>query len=230
LPIARQGKTLALFGLTSVLLAANWLVYMWAILNNRVVDASLGYFINPLISVVLGVWFLNERMRLGQMVAVGLAFVGVLWLTLSVGALPWIGLTLGFSFGFYGLLRKTAPLNALEGLWMETALLLLFALGYLFYQERLGVGAFGHQGTTVNLLLILGGAVTSTPLLLFSAAARRIPLSLLGFLQYVAPTIQFLLGALLFGGTLSPARLLYSAEGLATRRRTLLLQAAGANS
>lgn len=192
-------RTLITFSCTALLLAINWLTYIWAVNAGHVVESSLGYFINPLVNVLFAVLFLQERMRPGQWAAVGLAALGVLYLTISLGSLPWIGLTLAFSFAAYGLLRKTAPLNSLEGLTFESAFLFLPALLYLLYLGFTGHAVFGHTAPTTTLLLVLTGVFTAFPLLLFAAGARRIPFSLVGILQYIAPTIQFLLGVYLYG-------------------------------
>jgi chloramphenicol-sensitive protein RarD len=188
----RPGIALGFFG-SAILLSINWFVYIWAIARDRVVDASLGYFINPLISVLLAVVVLKERLRPLQWAAVGVATLGVLWLTVVARQLPWIGLALAFSFGFYGLLRKTAALEALPGLMLETALLLPLAAGYLWFAAR-EPGVWAGAGTSLRMLLVAAGPVTAVPLLCFAAGARRIPLSLLGILQYLGPTIQLLLG------------------------------------
>lgn len=219
----RDRQTLGTFLLSALLLGINWLVYIWAVNVGHIVEASLGYFINPLVNVVFGVIFLQEQMRPGQWLAVGLAALGVLYLSITLGALPWVGLTLGFSFAGYGLLRKTARLNALEGLTFETSFLFVPALFYLLYLGATGQGVFGVVNGKLTVLLLLSGLFTALPLLLFSAGARRIPFSLVGILQYIAPTIQFLLGVYLYGEPFSPARLvgfgliwlalaLYSAE------------------
>jgi len=234
-PALRDRRTLGTFLLSALLLGINWLVYIWAVNIGHVVEASLGYFINPLVNVVFGVLFLREQMRPGQWLAVGLAALGVLYLTVTSGAPPWVGLTLAFSFASYGLLRKTARLNALEGLTFETSFLFLPALFYLLYLGGTGQGAFGTVSGSLTSLLILSGLFTALPLLLFSAGARRIPFSLVGILQYIAPTIQFLLGVYLYGEPFSPARLvgfgliwlalaLYSAETV--WRKSLLRSAA----
>lgn len=192
-------RTLLTFVGTAVLLAINWLTYIWAVNAGHVVESSLGYFINPLVNVLFGVLFLQEQMRPGQWAAIGLAALGVLYLTISLGSLPWIGLTLAFSFAAYGLLRKTAQLNSLEGLTFETSFLFLPALLYLLYLGFTDHAVFGHTAPTTTLLLVLTGVFTAFPLLLFAAGARRIPFSLVGILQYIAPTIQFLLGVYLYG-------------------------------
>ncbi|MDQ3248602.1 MAG: EamA family transporter RarD [Chloroflexota bacterium] len=234
-PALRNRKTLLTFLAATTLLAINWLVYIWAVQSNYVVESSLGYFMNPLVNVLLGMLFLGERLRLWQWTGIGVATVGVVYLTLTLGTLPWIGLTLAFSFGFYGLLRKTALLNALEGLTFETTLLIIPVLLYLFYREGMGIGSFGHTDTWATFLLIFSGLVTATPLLLFAAAARRVSLATMGVLQYLAPTIQFLLGVFLYGEGLTSARLIgfsliwmslliYSVEGLLQRRRVAAYQ------
>jgi chloramphenicol-sensitive protein RarD len=229
-PALRDRRTVLTFLSSAVLLAVNWFTYIWGVNHGFIVETSLGYFINPLVNVVLGVFFLRERLRAGQWAAVAMAAGGVLYLTLSYGALPWIALTLAFSFGLYGLLRKTARLDSLEGLSMETGLLFLPALGYLLYLEAAGQGSFGHAGTATTLLLALAGVATAVPLLFFAIGARLIPLSLLGILQYLAPTIQFLLGVLVYGEPFTPERLvgfglvwsallIYTIESIYVRRQ-----------
>jgi chloramphenicol-sensitive protein RarD len=197
----------AIFIITACLLSLNWGLYIFAVQTNRVVDASLGYFINPLVNVVLGVIFLHERLKPAHWAAVGVAALGVLYLALQSSGLPWIALVLAFSFSFYGFLRKTAPLNSLEGLAVETALLLPLALSYIFYLEWHGFGAFGHGPAKTNLLLVLAGPITALPLLFFAAGARRIPYSQLSFIQYLSPTLQFLLGTCLYHEPLSSGKL-----------------------
>ena len=186
------------YAATAALIAVNWLVYVWAVNAGFIVETSLGYFINPLVSILLGVIVLRERLRRTQWIPVCLAFAGVLYLTVTYGSLPWISLTLAFTFGLYGLVKKTAPLNSFQGLALETGLLLGPTLGYLIYAERAGTGAFLHNGATVDMLLLLAGLVTTIPLLLFAEAAKRIPLSIIGMLQYIAPTLQFLLGVFVY--------------------------------
>lgn len=233
--IARP-KVLLVYTLAAVLLAANWLVYIHGVNDDQVVESSLGYFINPLLSVALGVIFLRERLRLAQWIPIGLAGVGVIYLTFLYGAIPWIALTLAFTFGMYGLVKKVAPLGALQGLTLETAILFLPALGYLLYINQQGIGAFGHASWSVSLLLGLVGVVTALPLLLFGSAARLIPLYMVGILQYIAPTCQLLLGVLLYHEPFPPARLagfsiiwaalaIYWLEGLLDRRAALRFNA-----
>jgi chloramphenicol-sensitive protein RarD len=211
-------------------LSINWLTYIWAVNAGRVVDASLGYFITPLFSVVLGVLVLKERLRAGQWAAVVLAALGVLWLTLRADQPPWIGLTLALSFGLYGLLRKTASIDALAGLTLETWLLLPIAGGYLLYLSLIEESSWATGGVTQGALLVAAGPITAVPLLAFSAGARRIPLSLFGILQYVGPTIQLGLGALVFHEPLPAEKLfgfaliwvalaLFAVEGLTFRAR-----------
>jgi chloramphenicol-sensitive protein RarD len=199
---------LRVYLLSAVLIGVNWLTYVWAVNAGFIVETSLGYFINPLLSVLMGVIFLRERLRLWQWLPLGLAAAGVLYLTLAYGALPWIALILAFSFGLYGLIKKVAPLDALYGLTLETGILFLPALGYLVYAEAAGTAAFLHAGLGSDLLLAGAGAVTTIPLLLFAAGARRISLSLVGVLQYLAPTMQFLLGVLVYHEPFTQARLI----------------------
>ncbi len=201
-------KVLLTFLITGLLLFINWLVYIWAVNAGFIVDTSLGYFINPLVSVVLGVIFLHERLRLGQWISVGIATFGVLYLTVSYGSLPWIGLTLAFSFGMYGLLKKTASLNSLHGFTLEIGFLFIPALFYLMILEYSGQGAFPHGTTLENALLLFTGVATGLPLLLFGAAARLVPLSTLGFIQYIAPTLQFTIGVLVYGEAFTSNRMI----------------------
>ena len=191
-------RVLRIYLAAAVLVGINWLVYVWAVNAGFIVETSLGYYINPLLSVLMGVLFLRERMRSLQWVPLGLAAVGVLYLTFAYGSLPWIALTLAFSFGLYGLVKKTAPLGSLYGLTLETGLLFLPALLYLLYADATGQGAFLHTGAISDVLLVGAGLMTTIPLLMFASAARRIPLSLVGILQYIAPTLQFLLGVLVY--------------------------------
>lgn len=223
--VLRRPKVLAGFTASAVLLSVNWYIYIWAVNNNHVVDASLGYFMNPLVSVLLGFLLLHERLRPAQWAAVALAGVGVAWLTWQAGHPPWIGLALAFSFGIYGLLRKTAALGALEGLSLETFLLFPIAFGYLVLLALDHQNAFLQASESSKWLLVAAGPITAIPLILFAAGARRIPLSTLGLMQYVAPSLQLLLGVWLynepFGGKLLvgyaviwSALALYSLEGI----------------
>ncbi|WP_312307292.1 EamA family transporter RarD [Pulveribacter sp.] len=206
-PALRQPRLVGVFALSALLLAANWLVYVWAINAGHVLDASLGYFILPLLNVALGYAVLHERPRRGQWLAVGVAALGVLWLTVQAGQLPWIGLFIALTFCGYGLLRKMAPLGALHGLALETALLAPLAVGLLAWWAWLGQAAWPQAGVADALWLLSAGPVTAVPLLLFAAGARRIPLATMGLLQYIAPSLQFLSGIWLLGESVQPVRL-----------------------
>ncbi|TXT36957.1 MAG: chloramphenicol-sensitive protein RarD [Comamonadaceae bacterium] len=230
--LLRQPRVLAAFALSALLLSANWSVYVWAVHNAHVVDASLGYFILPLVNVAFGFIFLKERPRPGQWLAVAVAATGVLWLALQAGRLPWVALVLAFTFGFYGLLRKVATLGALEGLTLETLLLAPFAAGLLVWWTWHGQGAL-VQGDMATLgWLLLAGPLTAVPLLLFAAGARRIPMATLGILQYISPSLQMLVGVWLYGEAFESARfagfglvwsalVIYSLEGLWIGRKPL---------
>ncbi len=191
-------RILISYFIAGAILAVNWGTYVYAVNSGHVLESSLGYFINPMVSVLLGVIFLKERLRLGQWIPVGMAAVGVIYLTVMFGAIPWISLVLAFSFGLYGLIKKLSPLDSLPGLTLETGMIFIPALAFLGVQEVNGLGSFGHTGWGISLLLAVSGVVTAIPLLLFSAGARRINLSTIGILQYITPTIQFLLGTLLY--------------------------------
>lgn len=191
---------------SAALVSVNWLTYIWAVDTGRVVEGSLGYFINPLVSVLLGVVVLGERLNRAQWIAVSIAAAGVSYLTWSAGQLPWIALILAFSFGLYGLVRKTARVDALPGFAGETLLLVPAGLGYLIWCEIADRGVFGHGASMIDLLLILGGPLTAVPLVLFAFGARRIPLSTVGLLQYIAPTLQLLLGIFMYGEPFSRSR------------------------
>jgi chloramphenicol-sensitive protein RarD len=206
--VMRKPKVLAGFAASAILLSTNWFIYIWAVNNGRVIDSSLGYFINPLVNVLLGFLLLGERLRPVQWFAVALAAAGVTWLTWQTGQLPWVALALAGSFGLYGLLRKTASLGALEGLALETLLLFPVALIYLVMLTMQGRNAFLSAGTPQQLLLAAAGPITAIPLLMFAAGARRIPLSLLGMLQYIGPTLQLLLGVWLYHEPFGGARLI----------------------
>jgi chloramphenicol-sensitive protein RarD len=201
--LLRERPPLGWFVLSALAISLNWLIFIWAVNSGHIVDASLGYFINPLLNVLVGALFLHERLRPAHWAAVLLATLGVGWLTWSEGRLPWIGLSLAFSFSLYGLLRKRAPLGAAEGLAVETALLAPAAGAYLLWL------AFRHEGALVDAVsnghlelvgwLLLAGPVTAVPLLFFAAGARRIPFATLGILQYVGPSLQLLIGVRLYG-------------------------------
>ena len=201
-----QARVLKTFVASALLVSVNWLIYIWAVQAGHVVDASLGYFINPLVNVLIGALFLHERLRPVQWGAVALAAIGVAWLTWQAGHPPWIGLSLAVTFATYGLLRKTAPLGALEGLAVETAVLAPLALGWLLWLAAhdasafaAGIGAARGSGSPwLALLLLAAGPITAVPLLLFAAGARRIQFATLGLLQYVGPTLQLLIGVYLY--------------------------------
>jgi chloramphenicol-sensitive protein RarD len=191
-------RVLRLYTAAALLIGVNWLTYVWAVNAGHIVETSLGYFINPLLSVLMGVIFLREHLRPRQWVPLGLAAAGVLYLTFAYGSLPWIALTLAVSFGVYGLVKKIAPLGSLYGLTLETGILLIPAFCYLLYSDTRGSGAFLHTGTSSDFLMIGAGLVTTIPLLMFASAAQRISLSLVGILQYIAPTLQLLVGVIIY--------------------------------
>ena len=225
-------RTLLVYLGAGVLLAINWGTYVWAVNAGHVVESSLGYFINPLVSVLLGVVFLGERLRPAQWIPVGLATAGVVYLTLSYGQVPWISLVLAFSFGLYGLVKKMAPLGPLHGLAMETGTIFIPALAYLVYEQVQGTGSFINDGPLMTGLLAFAGIATAIPLLLFATGVRSVPLTTIGLLQYIAPTLQFLIGVLVYGEPFGPERvvgfciiwlalIVFSAENLLNRRKTL---------
>jgi chloramphenicol-sensitive protein RarD len=199
-------KVVLTLAVTATLIGVNWLIYIWAVLNGQVLAGSLGYYLNPLVNVLLGVVLLKERLSLPQKVAVGLAASGVAVLAFGAGSSLWISLTLATSFALYGFLRKVAPVDSLEGLSIETAILAPLALGWIVWLNTASGGGLVSDPLTV-FLLVLAGAITAIPLLLFTATAKRLPYSTLGFLQYIAPTIQFLLAVLLFGEKLTLAHI-----------------------
>lgn len=212
-------------GLSAVLISINWLVYVWAVQNGRVIESSLGYFINPLVNVALGVLVLRERLNRPQQLAVGLAAAGVAYLTWQAGAPPWIALVLACSFSGYGLVRKTVGVDAMAGLGTETLLLAPLGVGYLALMEVQGTGALGNASPLAIVLLLLSGVVTAVPLWLFSFGARRVAYSTVGLVQYVGPTLQLLIGVLVYQERFTPARAvgfgliwlalaLYAANGL----------------
>lgn len=205
---AAQPKSLLAYLTAAVVLSVNWLIYVWAVTAGFIVESSLGYFINPLFSVLLGVVVLRERLRPVQWVAIALAVVGVANLTLEYGRLPWIALALASTFAVYGLVKKLAPLGTVVGLAFETGLLFIPAVAYLALAEQAGNGAFLHSNATTTALIVGAGVVTTVPLLLFSSATKRIPLSVVGLLQYINPTIQFLIGVLVYHETVSKNALL----------------------
>ncbi|MCC6456416.1 MAG: EamA family transporter RarD [Caldilineaceae bacterium] len=231
--VLRQPRVILTFAATAILILANWLIYIYAINNDQIVESSLGYFINPLVNVLLGIIFLRERPRLWQWIAIAVAAAGVTYLTIDYGRLPWVALGLAGSFAFYALLKKTATLPALEGLFLETTFLAIPLTIYLFSLDQSGQGTFGMGNWQTSLLLILGGPLTALPLLLFSAGAKRVSMTLLGLLQYIAPTMQFVIGIALYHEPFSQSQLvgfafiwvalvLFTLESTAERRRLQL--------
>ena len=234
-------RAYVLLSVAAVVITVNWGTYIWGVNNEHVVETSLGYFVNPLVTVLLGVVVLGERLRPAQWGAVALATVAVIVLTLDYGRPPWIALTLAFSFATYGLLKKKAGVGAAESLAVETGVLVLPAAAYLLWLGARGDGTFGTEGLRHAVLLAGAGLVTAVPLLFFSAAATRVPLTTLGLLQYLAPTFQFAIGIFLYGEPLPPVRLVgfvlvwaalavFTVEALEHRRRQIRLavQAAAA--
>ena len=238
--VRRSPALLGKFAVSALLLAGNWLSYVWAVNNGHVLDASLGYFILPLINVALGFIFLHERPRKAQWVAFALAATGVLWMAVQSGHVPWLALLIAMTFGFYGLMRKTATLGALEGMSLETMLLAPLAVVALLWAGPSGPGSQwpAHDAHTW-LFFLLSGPVTAIPLLLFAAGARRVPLSTMGFLQYITPSILALMGVFLYGEPFAGPRAvgfvfiwvalaLYTAEGLWAGLRAAAARAAAA--
>lgn len=195
----RDRRTAAMMAASGVLLVVNWGMFVWAVATDHILDASLGYFVIPLLSVALGTLVLGERLRRLSWIAIGCAVTGVAVLTWSAGRVPWISLVVAASFGLYGLVRKVARIESLAGSTLETALLTPIAVGYLAVLALRGGGQLGHATTATQLLLVSTGLVTAAPLLLFNSAARRLPLSTLGFLQYLGPTCQFILAVGVYG-------------------------------
>ena len=201
----RSGRTLATLALSATLVASNWLTFIYGVTQGRILETSLGYYVNPLVNVLLGMIFLRERLTRLQAVSVALAAAGTAHLTLSHGSLPWISLTLAFTFGFYGLLRKTVRIDSMGGLLVETSLLLPAAAAYLAVLGARGTGSLGTAAPGISLLLVAAGAVTALPLIWFASAARRLPYSLIGLLQYISPSLSFLLAVFLYGERFTPA-------------------------
>lgn len=201
-------RVLAVYLAAGILLSANWLIYVWGVNAGFIVETSLGYFINPLFSVLLGMIFLREKLRPLQWLPIGLATLGVIYLTFAYGSLPWIALSLAFTFGTYGLVKKLSPLGSLYGLTLETGLVFLPAVIYLLVIEFQGRGAFLHVGPTLDWLMVGAGLVTVIPLLLFASAAQRIPLTMIGVMQYIAPTLQFLIGVWVYEEPFSHSQLI----------------------
>ncbi|MCR6492318.1 EamA family transporter RarD [Cellulomonas sp. P24] len=235
----RHRRTLALLSLGAALIAVNWLVYVYAVLSDQVVDASLGYFLNPLVTVLLAVFVLGERVRPVQWVALGFGALAVVVIVIGVARLPWVALTLATSFGLYGLIKNRVgrTVNALAGLGVETAVLFPLALAYLVWLQATGTGHFTGYGSWHAVALMCAGVLTATPLLLFSGAARRLPLRTIGMLQYLTPMLQFILGLVVFHEQMPAARwagfalvwvalVILTVDGLRTSRLDLLAQRA----
>jgi len=239
IPVLTSVGTMATLLVSSLLVSTNWLVYIYAIQTDRVLDASLGYYINPLVNVLLGMLFLRERMSVARAIAVALAAVGTLTLAVSHHGSPWIALCLGFSFGFYGLLRKQLHVPVVGALVIETGYLLPAAAGLLVWLTAAGTAAVPYQGPTIGLLLVAAGPVTMLPLLWFTKAARLLPLNVIGLFQYIGPSLSFLLAVFLFDepftrthaitfGCIWAGLVLSSFDGLLRARRTeRLLREAG---
>lgn len=231
--VRADGRRAALMAGAAGLLGINWFAYIWAVNNGFVLETSLGYFITPLVNVLLGVLVLKEQMRVWQMVAVSLGTLAVLYMTLNYGSLPWVGLTLAFSFGTYGLAKKWSQVTATESMFAEMAVLAVPALAYLVWQEATGEAALGHSDLFTTGLLVGAGLVTALPLIWFGAAARLIPLTTIAFFQYLAPSITFLLGVFLYREPFSGARVVgfsliwvalavYTADSVLARHRRRL--------
>jgi chloramphenicol-sensitive protein RarD len=227
---ALPGRSIALLAAAAGIITVNWGTYIWGVVNGHIIETSLGYFINPLVTVLMGVIILRERLRPIQWAAIGLAAIACVVLTVDYGRPPWIALILAFSFGTYGLIKKQVGAGTVESLGVETAVLFLPALAFLVMLQVGGQATLGHNGARLDLLLVAAGLVTAVPLLFFGAAATRVPLTTLGLLQYLAPVIQFALGVVVFREDVPPARLLgfalvwtalavLTVETLAHRRR-----------
>jgi len=227
--LADRGTALRLTA-SAILISVNWLGYVWGVAHGRVIETSLGYFINPLANVLLGVVVLRERLNIAQWTAIGIALVAVVYLGAATGAIPWLALTLATSFSLYGLIRKVVQVEALRGLAVETLVLMPFAAGYLLWCELTGSGAFGHSGLAINLLLVGSGPLTAVPLFLFAFGARLIRYSTTGVLMFIAPSLQLLCGIFLYHEPFAGARaggfaliwlalLVYAGDGLWRARK-----------
>lgn len=205
-PMLTQPRLVRMLVASSLLIAVNWFLYIWGVNNGHIVETSLGYFINPLVNVLLGVLVLGETLNPRQWLAVAIAAASVLYLGVSAGAPPWIALALAFSFGTYGLIRKLAVVDLLPALGFESGLLVVPAAAYLVWVDAQGVGAFGHVSRTLDVLLVASGLLTAVPLVLFAYGARRIPYSAVGVIQYVGPSLQLACGVLLFGEPFTTTR------------------------
>jgi chloramphenicol-sensitive protein RarD len=227
--LVNRGVVLRL-ALSAALISGNWVAYVYGVTHGRVVETSLGYFIGPLVNVLLGVVLLSEKLTRTQWTAVALATLGVGYLTFMTGGLPWIALTLAFSFACYGFVRKLVQIEALPGLAIETLLLAPLAVGYLLWSESAGVGALGHEGSVADAMLIASGPLTAIPLFLFAQGTRLLPYSTIGLLQYIAPSLQFMCGVFVLHEPFDHARaigfaliwtalVIYAGEGVRLSRR-----------
>lgn len=234
--VVAHRRTFWILAVAAVVIAINWGTYIWGVNNGHVVETSLGYFINPLVTVLMGVVILGERLRTLQWVALGIAAVAVVGLTVEYGRPPWVALVLAFSFGSYGLAKKKANVGAIESLTVETMLLAPFAGAYILWLVAQGSSTFGTEGAGHAVLLMSTGIVTAVPLIFFGAAATRVSLTTIGLLQYLAPTIQFAIGVLVFQEEMTPMRwagfglvwialVMFTYEAINHRRRQLRLTA-----
>jgi chloramphenicol-sensitive protein RarD len=234
--VVDERRTFGILAVAAAVIAVNWGTYIWGVNNGHVVETSLGYFINPLVTVLMGVVILGERLRRLQWVALGIATLAVVGLTVEYGRPPWVALALAFSFGSYGLAKKKANVGAVESLTVETLVLSPVAAGYILWLVEHHTSTFGSEGATHGLLIVTTGLVTAVPLICFGAAATRVPMTTIGLLQYLAPTIQFALGVLLFHEAMPPMRwvgfalvwlalVLFTYEAVTNRRRQLRLTA-----
>ncbi|MGH3357632.1 MAG: EamA family transporter RarD, partial [Nocardioidaceae bacterium] len=236
--VARSPRRLGMLAAAAVFIASNWGVYIYGVNSGHVVEVSLGYFINPLVTILMGVVLLRERLRALQWIALALALAAVIGLTIDYGRLPYISLCLAFSFATYGLIKKRIGVGGLEGLGLETLILAPAALAYLIYLQYAADGSFGHRGAGNVVLLVCAGVLTAVPLLMFAGAANRVTMTMLGLLQYFTPTLQFLIGVLVFGETMTAARwvgfimvwaalAIITTEAIANHRRLLRIAAEG---
>ncbi len=201
-----QPRLVGLLFVSGLFISSNWLVFLWAVANDRMVEASMGYFVNPLFSVMLGVVLLRERLRIGQFVAIGLAATGVAYIVVQYGYVPWIAMFLPFTFGMYGFIRKHTPIDSISGLTIETLFMLPIALGYIAWLTVRGVNHFGGGSAVDTAFLVSVGPITLIPLTLFAAAARRVRLATLGLLQYLSPSFTLFLAVLVFHEPFDPAK------------------------
>ena len=201
----QEPKKVVLLFFASLCISGNWFVYIWAVANAQIIDASLGYYINPLLSILCGMLIYKEKLHRGQQVALAVAAIGVVLMIVNFGEVPYVALSLAFTFAMYGVVKKSIPLEALHSVAIETLFMLPIAAGYLIYLMLQGTAAFGHIDRTTDIVLMLSGVVTIIPLICFAIAARNLPLYILGFLQYMTPTMTLLFGIFLYGETFTRA-------------------------